>query len=243
LATTEGELEMLPSWDAETEFLIDAVKRAGANDRHLEILEAGCGQKWPLDLSGVSYRLTGIDLDADALAMRVEQGDLDESIHGDLRTADLPGEQFDVIYNSFVIEHIDGAEEVLDNFIRWAKPGAVMLLRFPDRDSVFGFVTRVTPHWFHVMYKRWVIGNKNAGKPGHEPYETFYDDVVSRRGFQEYCAKRGLVIDEERGFPVSEAASGIKMKVAVLGAQALGLLSFGKLASRHMWLTYVVTKP
>ena len=236
------DLEMLSDWDAETDFLSAALRRVGKG-RNIEILEAGCGQQWPLDVEGLSYRLTGIDLDADALAMRVEQGDLDEVIHGDLRTAELPDEQFDVIYNSFVIEHIDGAADVLDNFVRWVKPGGVILIRFPDRDSVFGFITRMSPHWFHVLYKRWIIGNKNAGKPGHEPYETFYDPVVSRQGFTDYCARNGLVIQEERGFPVSEAADGLKLKVAVMGAKALGALSFGKLASQHMWLTYVVTKP
>ena len=35
--------------------------------RELQILEAGCGRKWPIDLSGVRYRLTGVDLDAKAL--------------------------------------------------------------------------------------------------------------------------------------------------------------------------------
>jgi hypothetical protein len=33
----------------------------------IKILEGGCGRKWPVDLSGVTYHLTGIDLDEHAL--------------------------------------------------------------------------------------------------------------------------------------------------------------------------------
>lgn len=239
----DNELVMLSSWDAETRFLAEAIERQAADGRHLEILEAGCGKAWPLDLDGVSFRLTGVDLDDTALEMRIEQGDLGCAIHGDLRTVELPDREFDVVYNSFVLEHIDGAEQVLDNFVRWSRPGAVLVLRFPDRDSVFGFITRVTPHWFHVLYKRWIVGNKNAGKPGHEPYPTVYDPVVSRRGFHDYCASRGLRIREERGFPVGQAGSGIKLKAAVAVAKAFGALTFGRLPSGHMWLTYVVERP
>jgi hypothetical protein len=51
----------------------------------LEILEAGCGRSWPLELAGIDYRLTGIDLDAEALRLRVKSvGDLHEAIVGDL---------------------------------------------------------------------------------------------------------------------------------------------------------------
>lgn len=52
----------------------------------LEILETGCGLDWPLDLEGVDYRLTSIDLDADALQSRIEiMGDLNEAIPTSVR--------------------------------------------------------------------------------------------------------------------------------------------------------------
>ncbi len=239
---SSSDIQMFADWDEEAAFLSKSL-RAEAEGRKVNVLEAGCGQRWPIDIDGLDVTLVGVDLDEDALAIRVEQGDLHHAIHGDLRTADLPADTYDVIYNSFVLEHIPGAEGVLDNFVRWAKPGGVILIRFPDRDSVFGFITRFTPHWFHVFYKRWVVGNKNAGKPGHEPYETFYDPVVSRKGFVDYCERSGLEIVAERGFPVDKAESGTKMKIAVAAARVFGKLSFGRLATDHMWLTYVVKVP
>jgi hypothetical protein len=55
---------------------------------------------------------------------RDETKDLDEAIVGDLRTADFGQRTFDVIFNSYVLEHVPGAQQVLENFNRWVKrPG------------------------------------------------------------------------------------------------------------------------
>ena len=68
------ELNTVDNWEAEAEFLSSTIKRLPGP---LQILEAGCGRAWPLNLDGVDYRLTGIDLDANALKSRVESvGDL-----------------------------------------------------------------------------------------------------------------------------------------------------------------------
>jgi SAM-dependent methyltransferase len=138
----------------------------------LRILEAGCGTIWPLRLEGVEYQLTGVDVDRDALAVRQRTArPTDRLMHGDLRSRELfAAEEFDAIYNSFVLEHVDGAERVLDNFMYWLKPGGTLILRIPDGDSVYGFVTRMTPFWFHVLIKKYVQKLPNAGKPGYDPF-------------------------------------------------------------------------
>ena len=92
----------------------DKAQREKAQGVPLRILEAGCGAKWPLRLEGTPYRLTAVDIDTDALEIRKTRvRDVDEVMVGDLRTADLfPARSFDVIYNSFVLEHIEGAEGI-----------------------------------------------------------------------------------------------------------------------------------
>ncbi|MGH8167190.1 MAG: class I SAM-dependent methyltransferase [Woeseiaceae bacterium] len=142
--------------------------------KNLNILEAGCGRRWPFKKG--SHTITDIDMDQHALDFRRDQqNDLDVAVLGDLRELELPTASFDVIYSAFVLEHVDGAEKVLDNFVSWLKPGGLLMLTFPDRDGVYGFFTRITPFWFHVLYKKYVEGIKNAGKPGFVPYETFHD--------------------------------------------------------------------
>jgi hypothetical protein len=63
------------------------------------ILDAGCGRRWSLDLSGVAFRITGIDVNADAMRMRLtETGDLDAAIVGDLRLTSLPAGSYEVVF-------------------------------------------------------------------------------------------------------------------------------------------------
>ena len=65
----------------------------------------------------VPYRLTGIDTDADAMALRKQtRSDLTTAIVGDLGTAQLPASSFDVIYCSYVLEHVKGVDRSPDTF-------------------------------------------------------------------------------------------------------------------------------
>ena len=68
--------------------------------------------------------------------------DLSETIVGDLRTVALPAASYDVAFSTFVLEHVTGAEQVLDRMVAAIRPGGLLLVRIPDRDSVFGFITR-----------------------------------------------------------------------------------------------------
>ena len=80
------------------------------------------------------------------IRMKVRK-DLDEAIHGDLRTISFGERRFDVVYSAFVLEHIEGAEDVLARMTGWLKPGGIIIIEIPDPGSVKGWVTKVTPHW------------------------------------------------------------------------------------------------
>jgi 2-polyprenyl-3-methyl-5-hydroxy-6-metoxy-1,4-benzoquinol methylase len=132
-----GPLRLIYNRDEQLELMERRVKQS-ARPAPLRILEAGCGTMWPLRLDGVEYTLTGVDVDRHALEVRQRTArPTDRLLYGDLRTREqFAAEQFDVIYNSFVLEHVDGAERVLDNFLYWLAPGGTLILRIPDRDSV-----------------------------------------------------------------------------------------------------------
>ncbi len=71
--------------------------------------------------------------------------DFRESIEGDLGV-----DRFDVIYCSYVLEHIENADVVLNRFVKWIKPNGIIIIKVLDPDSVHGYITRITPHWFHL---------------------------------------------------------------------------------------------
>lgn len=221
-----------------------AIMRTAVNDRAIEILEAGCGRSWPFRLDGVRYRLTGIDLDADALKYRLEvQRDLNEALIGDLLTVSIESKKFDVIYCSFVLEHILDARQVLLRFVEWLKPGGSIIIKVPDPRSAHGFMTKMTPHWFHVFYYKYIVGYKEAGQPGHGPYETYYDKVVSRPGLNEFCEENGLSVEIEVGMADMAKYGPWKDRALRLARRLVNIASGGTLSSRHSNLLFVIAKP
>lgn len=234
-----GELKLFTSFEEEFELLERRIKAHYDGASPLSVLEAGCGRRWPLKLDGVRYCLTGVDLDEKALRSR---RDLDEAIVGDLRSIDLGDRQSDVIYNSFVLEHVQNAERVLENFARWLKPDGLLIIKLPDRDTAFGFVTKITPFWFHVAYHKYVLRRWNAVRPGFGPYPTYYDRVVSRGGLSAFCSAHQLRVNDEYGSCdyCSEKTAGTRL--ALIAAVLVSLLSMGRLPWRHNNLTYALTK-
>lgn len=232
------------SWLEERKVMAGHIRQHARDGETLEILEAGCGTTWGLDIAEVDYRLTGVDLDPVALEHRLKiHKDLDDAVCGDLRTLTLPENRYDVIFNSYVLEHVPGAEAVLRNFAKWLKPGGILILVIPNRDSVQGFVTRITPMWFHVMFSKYVQGNKFAGKPGYAPYPTFYDKVVSRRGVHEFCSLHGLSIDEE--YSVGHGQRNQKWLVYVVTRAlvwTMHWLSLGSLGADNANMIFVIRK-
>ncbi|MGH8934221.1 MAG: class I SAM-dependent methyltransferase [Egibacteraceae bacterium] len=237
-----GQFRELETWQQTSELMKRYIQSKTINGEPVQILEAGCGRKWELDLENVV--LTGVDLDAAALDIRKNvQKDLHEAVHGDLCSIELPAERFDVIYNSFVLEHVEDAPRALQNFARWLKRGGIVVLRIPDPDSVRGFVTRITPHWFHVFYYRYFIGARNAGKPGYAPYTTYYHPVVSRRGIREFCEKHSLVVREECGDGGYHSfGRGPVARLTAVFAHTLAAMSFGRLTARHTNLLFILEK-
>jgi SAM-dependent methyltransferase len=234
-------LALSSSWEGSYRIIENFIKQKAPPDGVIRILEAGCGQKWSLSLDGVKYVLTGVDSDPNALDIRKNvMKDLDEAVVGDLRTVFFDAGKFDVIYNVFVLEHIHGAENVLEAFVRWLKPGGLIIIAIPDPDSVQGFITRVTPHWFHIFYYRYILKSKTAGLPGHGPYRTYYDSVVSRQGLHKFCEKNNLSIEAEYGDGYIRPGSGsIQVAIDVI-KRTIAFISFGKLSAQHTNLLYVL---
>ena len=141
-------------------------------------------------------------MDERALEIRSSSiGDLDHAILGDLKKTEFAESQFDVVYCCDVLEHVSGAEGVVNKFFRWLKPDGVIVLIFPDRDTVRGFITRISPHWLHLACYKYIVRKQNAGKSGYGPYPTYFDKIISRRAMYKLCQNQGYNIFLEYGRP------------------------------------------
>lgn len=165
------------------------------NGEKITILEAGCGRRMNLDLSGLNFHLVGLDISPEALKLRIQnERDLDMAVVGDVGGMAFSGNVFDVIYCSYLLEHVRNVKGILDDFVCWLKPGGVIIIIFPVRDSAAGWITRKTPFRAHVAYKKYIRRFKKAGEPGYGPFPTVYDPILTLPGIREYCSTRGLQI-------------------------------------------------
>jgi SAM-dependent methyltransferase/GT2 family glycosyltransferase len=236
--------QYLTDREDELRLLSEHVAASRQESRPVRVLEAGCGQDWELRTDGVRLHITGVDTDAEAMRIRREQqGDLDVAVLADLRTVDLPRAAFDVVYCSFVLEHVAGAEAVLDRLVEATRPGGRIIVRVPDGDTVYGFFVRHSPHRVHVLYKRYVEGYADAGKPGHAPYPVVYDDVVSVRGLRAFARSRDLEVADEYGTNhVLEHFRQLGPAVDVV-LRCIARLSRGRLLATHNNIGVVLRRP
>lgn len=63
-------LELLKSQKQECKLFEGYIKKKSSSGCQLNILEAGCGRFWPINMSGVQYSLTGVDVNKDAIEIR-----------------------------------------------------------------------------------------------------------------------------------------------------------------------------
>jgi SAM-dependent methyltransferase len=134
----------------------------------VRVLEAGCGSAAYVKF-GENAHVVGIDIDPHQLERNTA---CDERILGDVETYDLPTSDYDAIVCWYVFEHLNYPDHALVRFARAVRPGGVVVLAFPNVMSPKGLVTKFTPFWFHVAFRRYVLGRKHAGTPGHGPFPT-----------------------------------------------------------------------
>ncbi|MFA9269259.1 MAG: class I SAM-dependent methyltransferase [Baekduiaceae bacterium] len=237
------------SWVGAREELSRFVADQVASDRPLEVVEAGCGRCWDLFVDPSLCRITGIDTDEQALTARIEgRGDLHVPVVGDVQDASmLPAESVDLVYSAFVLEHLPRAEEALEAWVSWLRPGGHVIAILPDAQSIYGFLSSRTPHGFHVWVYRNVFRRKRAGQPGFAPYPVSYSRLMTARGMREFADEHGL--DIVAAYRIGEMRADAKQlsprRVAAIEGfkRLLGALTLGRLAGRHDNIAFVFGKP
>jgi SAM-dependent methyltransferase len=158
----------------------------------LAIYEAGGGSTSFLPL-GIWNRahVTVVDIDAD----QIRNNDYaQEKILGDIQTYRFEAGRFDLVVCYNVIEHLADARSALLGFCCSLKQGGLILIGAPNPKSLSGIVTKHTPHWFHVWFYRYVLGDKKAGLPGEAPFPTFFHPLVTPANLDAFARDQGLEV-------------------------------------------------
>lgn len=167
----------LPSGQARESLLaVYDVLSTGLPKDGISIYEAGGGSTsfLPLELLRRA-KVTVVDIDAEQLR---NNDYAQQKIRGDVQSHRFARDSFDLVICYNVIEHLRDVEAALDRFCEALKPGGLILIGAPSPQSLSGFVTRHTPHWFHVWFYRYVMGEESAGQPGQPPFQTLFHPLV-----------------------------------------------------------------
>jgi SAM-dependent methyltransferase len=185
--------------NAQFEAIVNQVRElvAGlsADGRSIRVLEAGCGSGRKTHVvvpPQSSNYIVGLDISQDVL----DKNDVvKEKILADIQSYVLQPRDFDLIVCFDVLEHLPRPEKALANFARGINDGGLIVIASPVVSSVKSLMTKLTPYWFHVFAYRYLLGNKDAGKPGNGPFPTFLRWSISPARLMRFARDRGLKVE------------------------------------------------
>jgi ubiquinone/menaquinone biosynthesis C-methylase UbiE len=131
------------------------------------VLDAGCGRGGVIELYTERVRQTvGLDTDLSSLQ---EHRCLKQRVVGSLANMPFPGEFFDVVLCSWVVEHLEEPEAVFREMARVLKKRGYLLLLTPNAWGYVILVNRLIPAPLH----RWLV-RAIYGRQSKDTFPPFY---------------------------------------------------------------------
>lgn len=171
--------------------------------RELRVLDAGGGKKTPLAIKG-EFHLTVVDMDPASIAINPVAH---ERIVADIETHDYGDQLFDLVICWDVLEHLKTPGKAIRRLSAAVAPGGLLIIKGPVPSSLKAIITRMTPHWFHVAFHRYVLGSRNAGRPGYAPYPVHLSADADEVSLTDYLRTEGLDLVATGRFEGSHAAT------------------------------------
>jgi 2-polyprenyl-3-methyl-5-hydroxy-6-metoxy-1,4-benzoquinol methylase len=160
--------------------------------KKIRVYEAGGGSLSILPLSSLDHPVISV-VDIDETQLR-NNNYAEVKVLGDIQTYTFPANSFDLVVCKEVIEHLDSPDQAIRKFHDALAPGSLMFIAAPNPASLSGFVTKYSPHWFHVWFYRVILRRRNAGQPGQPPFPTVYHRIVHPAALINFCKKLGFSV-------------------------------------------------
>jgi len=198
--------------------LVNAMISAHFGSKEITVLEAG-GGAWSRISKARNIRIssiTAVDIDAGQLERNNYAG---KKILADLEQHKFE-DKYDLIEIVYVLEHVERVDVALENIMEASGDDGLIVISCPYMYSLSGMVTRFTPHWFHVFFRRHVSGEENAGKEGFPPFRTHYHPLIAPKRLERFLNARGFSTDLMVYFE-----SGIYKRLGVIKIPVLAIIS------------------
>ncbi|WP_150047388.1 MULTISPECIES: class I SAM-dependent methyltransferase [Methylomonas] len=180
------------------------------------VLEAGGGSFSHFNLPGASQFLS-IDIDYGQLARNRQ---IEARVQADLHRLPIRADCIRAVICFNVIEHLQQPDIALTQLIQSLVPGGIMILGFPNRGSLKGLITRLTPYGFHRWYYRWIVGKKDRGDGHYDVFPTPFHPLVDDKRISAWLDQHGMKVMFYRRYDGAKAygitSGSLKRKLAAL---------------------------
>lgn len=198
----------------------DILDRELPDDRPVAVLEAGGGSD---TLFRLRRQTCVVAFDNNPVQL-ARNGYAHEKILGDLESAQPISGEYDLVVCWNVLEHLRRPSRALNNMAGCLADDGFLLIGCPELYSLKGLITKLTPHWVHVMYYRHVCGHRRAGEYGYAPFATFLHRDMSLSSIRRRARELGLQVVLSAGYRGS-ALDSLRRKSTV-GHAVYELLAF-----------------
>jgi ubiquinone/menaquinone biosynthesis C-methylase UbiE len=114
--------------------------------RGKKVLDAGCGRGDKMCyFSGSSEELIGVDVDIDALQLGRKKDDSQAYIGADVQGLPFKDNSFDVVYSTWVVEHLKEPKLFIQEVNRVLKKDGILILWVPNVKCPEGLITKIIP--------------------------------------------------------------------------------------------------
>jgi len=196
-----------------------------------------------LEAGGGSFSHFSLPPDASLHVLDIEHGQLAKNEHtglciqGDVHRLPLGNGVLDMIVCFNVIEHLETPQAALGEMVRTLAPGGILLLGCPERNSLKGWITRLTPLWFHRWYYHRVVGKQDRGDGHYDAFATPFKPIVSASKLKSWLGTNNMAVaffqayDGNKEYLITRGS----LKTAVFGLpyKILGLI--GLVLSLGSW--------
>lgn len=143
-------------------------------DKNKVVLDAGCGDgKKTFYFSKFVKEIYGIDINSiDVEIAKEEYGNIGNLLFKVSSVDQLPFKDasFDLVYSTWVIEHLKEPHKFINECYRVLKPGGVLILWVPNIKSFFGIATKMMPLSFKVKMLAMLLRETEEEVPHRECY-------------------------------------------------------------------------
>jgi len=164
--------------------------------------KSGLPQPYVLEAGGGSFSHFSLPEGSRLLALDISHGQLLRNqstplrVQADLQALPITRGRLGMIICFNVIEHLEDPESALRQMIDALDSGGLMLLGCPNRSSLKGLITRLTPIMLHRAFYKYIVRKEDRGEEHYDAFATPFGRIVSEGELPGWLTGEGMDIVE-----------------------------------------------